>query len=94
MSKPAPAQARRVPRPAVAASAGPAAAPIPLIGRRRRRAFLHRLAVMSPEQRLAAAQAGRFSRAERALWAARYPEEPPLVNGEHAWNALGLADLD
>jgi hypothetical protein len=49
---------------------------------------------MSAEHRLAAAREGRFSRAERAAWAARYPEEAPLVNGELAWIALGLADLD
>ena len=49
---------------------------------------------MSPEQRLAAAHEGRFTRAERTLWAARYPQEAPLVNGEYEWIALGLADLD
>lgn len=70
------------------------APPIPLTARRRRRAFLRRLARMDPEQRLAAARSGRFSRGERALWAARYPEEAPLINGELAWIALGLADLD
>lgn len=71
-----------------------AAPPIPLTGQRRRRAFLRRLERMSPEQRLRAARKGRFTRAERALWAARYPEEAPLVNGEYEWIALGLADLD
>ena len=68
--------------------------PIPLTGQRRRRAFLRRLERMSPEQRLRAARKGRLSRAELTLWAARYPEEVPLVNGEHAWIALSLADLD
>jgi hypothetical protein len=69
-------------------------APIPLTARRRRRAFLRRLERMSPEQRLRAARKGRFSRGECALWAARYPGEAPLVNGEYPWIALALADLD
>ncbi|HWO15237.1 MAG TPA: hypothetical protein VNM89_00810 [Solirubrobacterales bacterium] len=38
---------------------------------------------MSPEQRLRAARRGRLSRAELTLWAAHYPDEVPLVNGEH-----------
>lgn len=86
------AQLREVPEQAPAESTP--AQPIPLTGRRRRRAFLRRLAQMSTEQRLAPARGGRFTRAERTLWAARYPEEAPLVNGEYEWIALGLADLD
>jgi hypothetical protein len=49
---------------------------------------------MTPEQRLKAARKGRLSRGELTLWAALYPEEVPLVNGEVEWIALGLADLD
>ncbi len=56
--------------------------------------FLARLESMSPRQRLRAARGGEFSRSERALWAATYPDEVPLVNGELEWIALGLADLD
>lgn len=51
-----------------------------------------RLAQMTAEQRRRAA--ADFNRAERAAWAARYPNEVPLVNGELAWIALDLADLD
>ncbi len=68
------------------------APPIPLTARRRRRAFLRRLDRMSPKQRLRAAHKGRFTRGELTLWAARYPEEAPLVNGELAWIVAGLAD--
>ncbi len=93
MEKSVPVDARRVPRPAVA-PARPSATVIPLTGRRRRRSALRRLARMTPEQRLRAARRGRLSRAELTLWAARYPEEVPLINGEHEWIALGLADLD
>jgi hypothetical protein len=49
---------------------------------------------MSPAARLLAARRGEFSRSERALWAQRYPEDVPLVNGEIEWIALSLADLD
>jgi hypothetical protein len=37
---------------------------------------------------------GDLSIADLSLWAARYPEEVPLVNGEFAWIGLTLADLD
>ena len=93
MEKSVPAGARRIPRLTVA-SARPPAAVIPLTRRRRRRSALRRLERMSPEQRLRAARKGRLSRAELTLWAAHYPDEVPLVNGEHAWIALRLADLD
>lgn len=57
-------------------------------------AFIARLDSMGAKRRLRAAREGEFSRAERALWVARYPHEAPLVNGELEWIALGLADLD
>ena len=57
-------------------------------------AFLLRLALMSEEERVRAARFGGFTRSERAIWAARFPEEVPLVNGEFEWIARGLADLD
>jgi hypothetical protein len=57
-------------------------------------AFIARLDSMGAARRLRAARKGEFSRAERALWVARYPQEAPLVNGELEWIALGLADLD
>jgi len=56
--------------------------------------FLVRLDRMSPSQRLRAYRSGAFSRAERARWACRYPDEVPTVNGEVEWIALTSADLD
>ncbi len=37
---------------------------------------------------------GELSIANLSLWAARYPDEPSLVNGEFARIGLTLADLD
>jgi len=59
----------------------------------RRRAFIAELDRMSPQERLRASRY-RFERWQRTLWAARYPEEAPLVNGEYEWMAIRLADLD
>lgn len=56
--------------------------------------FLVRLDRMGSSQRLRAYRSGAFSRAERAKWACRYPDEVPTVNGEIEWIALGSADLD
>jgi hypothetical protein len=56
--------------------------------------FIRRLESMTAARRLLASRDGSFTRAERALWAAHYPEEVPLVNGELEWIALSLADLD
>ena len=61
---------------------------------RRREALLDHLARMSQQERLLSARRGRMDRWERSLWAARFPEEAPLLNGEYEWIALGLADLD
>jgi hypothetical protein len=59
-----------------------------------RTAFLARLARMGPRQRVEAARRGAFDRSQRAIWAAVYPDEVPVINGELEWIALGLADLD
>lgn len=56
--------------------------------------LIARLEAMSPEERIAAARGGGFSRRERVIWAARFPTEATLVNGEFEWIALGSADLD
>jgi hypothetical protein len=53
-----------------------------------------RLAALGPSKRLEEFEAGNLSRAELFTWAARYPEEVPLVNGELPWIGLRLADLD
>jgi hypothetical protein len=57
-------------------------------------AFLARLSRMSAEERRRAARFGGFTRLERSLWAARFPDEVPLINGEYEWIALSLAELD
>lgn len=49
---------------------------------------------MSRAQVIAAFKSGEFSLHELAIWTARFLDEPPKVNGEFAWIALTLADLD
>jgi hypothetical protein len=49
---------------------------------------------MSEQERVRAARHGGFDRWERAVWAARFPEQVPIVNDELEWIAVGLADLD
>jgi hypothetical protein len=56
--------------------------------------FLARLKRMSKEERVRAARYGAFTPWERSVWASRFPEQVPLLNGEFEWIALGLADLD
>jgi hypothetical protein len=53
-----------------------------------------RFIALGPSKRFAEFEAGNLSRAELFAWAARYPEEVPLVNGELPWIGLRLADLD
>ncbi len=57
-------------------------------------AFLCRLARMSLEERVRASRYGGFTRWERWVWAARFPEQVPLINGEYEWIAVAGADLD
>jgi hypothetical protein len=49
---------------------------------------------MAPIERLRAYRSGAFDRREAAIWAARFPEEAPLLNGELEWIARDMADLD
>lgn len=60
----------------------------------RLKGFLADLAHMSVEERVRAARHGSFDRWERTVWAARFPEQVPLINGEFEWIALAMADLD
>ncbi len=53
-----------------------------------------RLAAIGAEGRLAAYHDGELTLAELHAWAALYPEEVPLVNGELPWIVASLADLD
>lgn len=57
-------------------------------------AFVARLARMRPRQRIEASRDGRFTRHQRAIWACRYPDEVPTINGEFEWIALSSADID
>jgi hypothetical protein len=56
--------------------------------------FLSVLRRMTPEERISASRHGGFTRWERWVWAARFPDEVPLVNGEYEWIGANLADLD
>lgn len=49
---------------------------------------------MTPAERISASRHSGFTRWERWVWAARYPEEVPLVNGEFEWIACNMPDLD
>jgi hypothetical protein len=48
---------------------------------------IERLELMSAEERLRAYRSGAMTRAERATWAANFPEEVPLINDEYPWIA-------
>jgi hypothetical protein len=56
--------------------------------------FADLLERMTPAERLRAYRSAALSRHERSVWAARHPEEVPLLNDEFEWIALSLADLD
>jgi hypothetical protein len=84
VSDPAPKRGLGRQRPGADRNPGPA---------ERRRAFIAQLDRMSPQERLRASRYS-FERWQLILWAARYPEEAPLVNGEYEWVATRLADLD
>ena len=49
---------------------------------------------MTSAERVSASRHGGFNRWERWVWATRYPDEVPLVNGEVEWISCNLADLD
>jgi hypothetical protein len=53
-----------------------------------------RLAAMTPEGRRLAYEKGELTRAELFAWAALFPEEVPLIDGELPWIVATLADLD
>jgi hypothetical protein len=53
-----------------------------------------RVAAMSAEGRLHAYETGELPRTELSAWAARFPEEVPLIDGEFPWIAATLADLE
>lgn len=61
---------------------------------RRVDSFASVLRRMTSAERISASRHGGFTRWERCVWAARYPEEVPLVNGEFEWIACNMADLD
>ncbi len=51
--------------------------------------FLGELLRMTPQERIRASRYS-FNLRERSVYAARFPEEVPLVNGELEWIALTL----
>lgn len=53
-----------------------------------------RLDRLGADGRMERYERGEHSLPDLSVWAARYPDEPPLVNGEYAWIARTLADLD
>ncbi|MFN8215174.1 MAG: hypothetical protein U0R71_01120 [Solirubrobacterales bacterium] len=53
-----------------------------------------RLSSLGAAGRLAAYQDGELTLSELNVWAALYPEEVPLVNGELPWIVASLADFD
>jgi hypothetical protein len=56
--------------------------------------FASVLSRMTTAERISASRHGGFTRWERWVWAARYPDEVPLINGEVEWIACNMADLD
>jgi hypothetical protein len=58
-------------------------------------AYVQRLKRLHPEERLRLyRRPGGMSRWERWIWAARWPGEVPLVNGELEWIALSSIDCE
>lgn len=53
-----------------------------------------RLRALGPDRRRAAYEEGELTRTELHVWAALWPEEVPLVNGELPWIVATLADLE
>lgn len=56
--------------------------------------FVSILSRMTSEERVRAYRHGTFTYRELNIWAARYPDEVPLLNGEFEWISRSLADLD
>jgi hypothetical protein len=56
-------------------------------GLRAREAHVRALWEMTPSQRVAAMRRGELTYAQCAAWAARYPEQVPLLNGEFEYIA-------
>lgn len=86
MNKPIPTE---IPEPRLADASPPSPAEVPA-----RPDFPVILDRMTPVERLRAYRSGAFDRREVAIWAARFPEEAPLLNGELEWIARDMADLD
>jgi len=63
---------------------------LPLSAGAKRLTSIERLELMSAEERLRAYRSGAMTRAERAAWAANFPDEVPLINDEYAWLAHDL----
>jgi hypothetical protein len=57
-----------------------------------RAARLRALWQMTPAQRVAAMRRGKLTLQQCAAWAARYPEQVPLVNGEFEYITMFTAE--
>ena len=55
-------------------------------------AFVSELWKMTSDERVRASRYS-FNRWELWVWAARFPDEVPLINGEYEWIALRSADV-
>jgi hypothetical protein len=56
-------------------------------------ARLRMLWEMNPKQRIAAMRRGELSLEQCAAWAARYPEQVPLINGEFEYLAAFMPEV-
>lgn len=61
--------------------------------RQEREARLRTLWQMTPDQRVAAMRRGALSMEQCCAWAARHPEQVPLINGEFEFLAAYLPEV-
>ena len=48
---------------------------------------------MTPAQRIAAMRAGKLTLEQCAAWAARFPDQVPLLNGEYEYLAAAIPEV-
>lgn len=58
-----------------------------------RRARLRKLWQMTPSERVAAMRRGKLSLEQCAAWAARYPDQVPLANGDYEFLAVFTPEI-
>src|SRR5438067_2150774 len=83
------------PTPTMTEPANDRRTPIPAVGNLRiDPERLAQLSRMTPQERVAMAQQGKLTLGEMLRWAARTPEEVPIVDGEFFFITALLADND